>query len=479
MNGPAPIEQFSPAPHNIEAEQGLLGAILINNEAGHVVDGLIEPDDFFEPIHRDIYSVSRDLFRAGKIASPVTLRNYLPAGIDIAGMPLARYLARLAAEAVTVIHARDYAASIHDLRQRRELIAISRDLTEIAAAAPPDLVSRNIAQEAIERLDEIAAPAAASAVSRVTMGEASQQAVDRMCAVMARNGAIGGLTTGLRTLDRRIDGWHRGEFAIMGGRPGMGKTGVALSSAVKTAASGSNVLFFSIEMPAATLAMRAMSNLLFSRDAAVPYFNISNGSLSDTDAERVVDAQRDLRELPLVIEQEAPLCVSQIRARIRKVAQRLERQGKSLDLVVVDHVHLIAASDRYSGNRTAEITEISGGLKATAKEFNVAMLALAQLNRSVEGREDKRPTMADLRDSGALEQDADLIIFLFREQYYLERQASPDPATEDRRIARLAEVHNKLELLIAKQRNGPTGTLQIFFDAANNAAADLEGRSYE
>jgi replicative DNA helicase len=464
-------------PHNIEAEQALLGAILINNDAFGVVDRLIEPGEFFEPIHQQIYSVAGGLIRAGKLATPVTLKIYLPADLDIAGMPLSKYLARLSAEATTVINAPDYATTVRDLAHRRALMTIGQEMQALAAGAPVDFSPDMLAQEMIERIDEIVATRTETHVSRISVGEAAAQAVDQMCARMARGGAIGGITTGFKSLDKKIDGWHRAEYAIYAGRPGMGKTGSILSSALKTASAGFNCLFFSLEMTAASLAKRMVSDLLYNPADPIPYFRIASGDVAEREAERVVDAARDLRDLPLTIEQEPSLTVSQIGARARKHARVLERQGKTLDVMYVDHIHIIKPSDRYSGNRTAEITEISSGLKALAKELNISVVGLAQLNRGVESREDRRPNMADLRDSGSLEQDADLIIFLYREQYYLEQQSSSDPIKEDRRIARLAEVRNKLDLIIAKQRNGPTGPLQIFFNAASNAADDLDGRA--
>jgi replicative DNA helicase len=462
-------------PHSIEAEQGLLGAILINNEAYGVVSRLVMPEDLFEPIHQKIYALTGDLISAGKLATPVTLKNYLTADLDIAGMSLDRYLARLCAEATTVINAPDYAKTICDLAHRRTMMVIAEELRAIAAASPVDFSPDMLAQQTIERLDEIVTARTETHVPRVAIGEAAAHAVDRMSSVMARGGKIGGITTGLTTLDNLTDGLHRGELALEAGRPGMGKTGLMQSCALKTAAAGYSGLIFSLEMGSVSLGSRAISDLLYHCHDPIPYWNIARGELSEIQAQKIVDASRDLRNLPLVIDPQPSLTVSQIAARARKHARTLERHGKTLDVVYVDHIHLIKPNDRYHGNRTAEITEISGALKALAKELNVALVGLAQLSRAVESRDDKRPTMADLRDSGSLEQDADLIVFLYREEYYLQRRYS-DPGSEDRRIARLAEVRNKLELFIAKQRNGPTGSLQIFFDCASNAARDLEER---
>jgi replicative DNA helicase len=462
-------------PHSVEAEQGLLGAILINNEAHSLVSRLIETGDFYEPIHQRIYGVAGDLIGAGKLATPVTLKNHLPADLDIAGLSLNQYLARLCTEATTVINAPDYAKVIRDLAHRRSMMAIAEELQTIAAASPVDFSPDMLAQQMIERLDEIVVARTETHVPRVAIGDAAAQAVDQMSAVMARDGAIGGITTGLKTLDHLTDGLRRGELALMAGRPGMGKTGLMQSSALNTAAAGYNGLIFSLEMGAVSLGSRAISDVLHDPRDPVPYWRIARGDLAANQVQTVVDAARHLHTFSLVVDPQPSLTVSQIAARARKHARTLERQGKTLDVVYVDHIHIIKPNDRYRGNRTAEITEISGALKALAKELNVALVGLAQLSRAVESRDDKRPTMADLRDSGSLEQDADLIVFLYREEYYLQRQYS-DPVSEDRRIARLAEVRNKLELFIAKQRNGPTGSLQIFFDCASNAARDLEER---
>jgi replicative DNA helicase len=225
-------------------------------------------------------------------------------------------------------------------------------------------------------------------------------------------------------------------------------------------------------MTAQAVADRALADCCFD-DGAIAYHDISRGRISNADAERVVLAARDFNRLSIKIDEQPALTVSQIAARARKHKQALERKGLTLDLVVVDHMHLTRASERYSGNRVNEITEISGGLKALAKELHVPVLALAQLSRNVETREDKRPMLSDLRDSGAIEQDADLIVFVYREAYYLERATSQDPAKEDQRIARLGEVANRLEAIIAKQRNGPVCTVPLFFNAASNAARNL------
>jgi len=233
-----------------------------------------------------------------------------------------------------------------------------------------------------------------------------------------------------------------------------------------------NVLLFSLEMPADRVADRMLSDALYNVRSPITYFNIVRGNVSNEQAEAIIDAQRAMRGLSIKIDPQSALTASQIAARARRHKQLLEHKGRTLDLVIVDHLHIMRASSRYAGNRVAEITEISAGLKALAKELNVPVMALAQLSRQVENRDDKRPTMADLRDSGSIEQDADAILFLYREAYYLEAPLD-DPVKDQARIARLAEVKNLLELKVAKQRNGPTGTVKLFFDPASNAARNI------
>ena len=259
------------APQNIEAEQALLGAILINNEALGVVERLIEAEHFFEPIHQQIYGVMANVIHAGKLATPVTLKNYLPVDLDIAGMSLNQYLARLCVEATTVINAPDYAKTISDLAHRRTMITIAAEMQALAADSPVDFSPDMLTQQTIERLDEIVVARAETHVPRVSIGNAARQAVEQMSAVMARGGAISGITTGLKTLDCQTDGLHRGEFVLIAGRPGMGKSGLMESCGRKTAAAGYNCLIFSLEMGSVSLGSRAISDVLYNSHNSVPY----------------------------------------------------------------------------------------------------------------------------------------------------------------------------------------------------------------
>jgi replicative DNA helicase len=439
-----------------------------------LIAGIVEPKHFIEPIHQQIYEVACALIQAGKLATPVTLKSFLPGDLDVVGLPLQKYLARLCAEATTIINAPDFAREIVRLADCRHLISIGTELVETARNAPVEADTTTIASCAIDNLDALATARAVNHTPRISIGDAATEAIQRMSAVRVAGGGLTGITSGLRSLDAQTQGWHWGEVVVLAGRPGMGKTGVALSSALRSAMALHPTLFFSLEMAAAPLANRCIADLLFGADEAPSYWDIAAGGQKLTSAQddAVGDVARSLGQVPLLIEQTPALSVAQIAARVRRYKNELERKGRKLDLVVVDHMHLVKPSDRYQGSRVNEITEISGGLKALAKELNVAVVALAQLSRNVEGRGEKRPTMADLRDSGSIEQDADLVIFAFREEYYLSQRSS-DRQIEDRRIARLAESRNQLELIISKHRNGPTATVRIFFNCAANAARDL------
>jgi replicative DNA helicase len=467
-----------PAPHSIEAEQCLLGAILVNDAAFDAVAGIVSDDDFFEPIHRFLFERMAEAKQQGRRLTVQLVGALLSDEIkstDIQGLTVSQYIARLAAEATTVINAPDYARVIVENADRRRIIGAAENL--VLAARSPSEAPASLAVEGMDILDGIAARHSSKHIADVPFIVASDRSIERMQAAMQCKD-ITGISTGLRDLDERLNGLQRGEFIILAGRPGMGKSGLVISSLRQTAQDGTNALLLSLEMSAESVSDRMLSDACFHPRFAVPYFDIARGKISMEQAERVVDAKRSLDSLSVRIDPQGGLTVGQIAARARRHKQRLERQGKTLDLLVVDHLHIIRPSARYSGNRTAEITEISAGLKALAKELNVPLVALAQLSRGVESRDDKRPTLADLRDSGSLEQDADVIIFLFREAYYLQATLN-DPAKNQARIARLAEVKNALEAHIAKQRNGPIGTVNLFFDPASNAARNISAIEME
>jgi replicative DNA helicase len=455
----------------LDLEQALLGAILIDPDVLERVDGQVVAADFGEPVHQRLFERFLAARAAGQRIDLRLARTALgqDAGFQITpDLNVGQYIARLAAEATGTLHAKDYASTIREFAGKRRLLEIADRIKAVALGARQ---VTEVAIEAIEDLDVIAAARSAPHLARVNIGDAAEQFVEDMAARMQSPGSLAGVTTGFSDLDARTGGFQRGELIILAGRPGMGKSALAVSSARQSAAAGHAGIYFSLEMTAKAVSGRALTDAIFDHRDPIAYSDAAAGSLSDVQAQRIIDAQREFR-LPFEIDPQGDLSVSQIAARSRKYQQALERKGKALDLIAVDHLHLIRASDRYRGNATAELTETSGALKALAKELNVPVIALAQLNRGVEGRDNKRPTLADLRQSGSIEQDADLVLMLYREAYYLTVPCS-DPRDEGDRIARLMEVQNRIEVIIAKNRNGPTCTVPLFCNIAANAFRNL------
>src|SRR5437764_6337270 len=425
---------YRAAPHNIEAEQALLGAILVNNEALYRVSDFLEPQHFFEPIHRQIYDISRSLIRTGKLASPVTLKTFLPAEIDIAGLTLTQYLARLAPEATTIINAVDYGRTVYDLAIRRELIQIGEEMVNGAYDAPVDFAPREQIEEAERRLYDLAE------IGRYGGGfqkfeTALTTAVDMAARAYMRDGKLSGLATGLKDLDSKIGRLQASDLIIVAGRPGMGKTALATNVAYNVArahraevqpdgtmrsVNGGIVGFFSCEMSAEQLATR-----IIAERTSIASSLIRRGGITEGDFEKIRDYSIELQSLPLYVDETGGLSISQLTAR----ARRLKRQ-KGLDVIVIDYIQLLQGSGKKSDNRVQEVTEITTSLKALAKELNVPIIALSQLSRQVENRDDKRPQLADLRESGSIEQDADVVMFVFREEYYLSNK-KPRPGTDE------------------------------------------------
>ena len=471
VDDPAPT--FRSAPHNIEAEQALLGAILVNNEAFYRVSDFLNPEHFFEPIHQKIYQLARDLIRAGKIATPVTLKTFLDANVDIGGMTLGQYLARLAAEATTIINAEDYGHTIYDLSIRRALILVGEDMVNVAFDSAVDFSPRAQIEEAERRLYELAETGRYDGGFQ-RFAQALTSAVDMAARAYQRDGKLSGIATGLDDLDRMMGGLQPSDLIVLAGRPGMGKTALATNIGYNVArawrgevrpdghtvtANGGIVGFFSLEMSAEQLATR-----IIAEQTGIPSNQIRRGGITEADFERIKDHSVELQGLPFYVDETGGLSVAQLAAR----ARRLKRQ-RGLDLMVIDYLQLLSGSSkRSSENRVQEITEITTKLKALAKELNTPILALSQLSRQVESRDDKHPQLSDLRESGSIEQDADVVLFVYREEYY-HQMRKPLETNREKFAEWLAEgekVHGKAEVIIGKQRHGPTGTVELAFDGA-------------
>lgn len=470
------------APHNLDAEQALLGAILVNNDAYYRISDFLLAEHFHEEIHRRIYQVASELIKAGKLASPITLKTFLGEG-DLGGMTVPQYLARLAAEATTIINAGDYGRAIYDLAIRRDLIQIGEDLVNEAYDAPVESSPRQQIEEAERKLYELAETGRyEGGFQKFTV--AAKTAIDMAAKAYERDGNLSGLSTGLSDLDRKMGGLQSSDLIILAGRPGMGKTSLATNIAFNVAKAwrgekdpggniqtvdGGIVGFFSLEMSSEQLATR-----IIAEQAGVPSSKIRRGDLREDEFMKISDVARDLQTLPFYIDQTGGISIAQLTARSR----RLKRQ-KGLDLLVVDYIQLLSGSSKKGDSRVQEVTEITTGLKALAKELNVPIIALSQLSRQVENRDDKRPQLSDLRESGSIEQDADVVIFVFREEYYLQNK-KPREGTEEffKWEEEMQRLHGKAEVIIGKQRHGPTGTVEVQFDADVTRFSNLANPGY-
>jgi len=469
---------YRSAPHNIEAEQSLLGAILVNNDAFYRVSDFLEPKHYFEPLHQTTYETASSLIRMGKIATPVTLKTFLPADTDVGGMTIGQYLARLAAEATTIINAQDYGRTIYDLALRRDLIGIGEDMVNVAYDAPVDFAPRAQIEDAERRLYELAESGRYDGGFQ-KFSQALAVAVDLAAKAFQRDGKLSGISTGMRDLDTKMGGLQHSDLIIVAGRPGMGKTSLATNVAYNVAkayvgevqadgtmkaANGGVIGFFSCEMSADQLATRIVAER-----TGIPSSHIRRGGISEADFDKIREVSIELQSLPFYVDATGGLSIAQLMAR----ARRLKRQ-KGLDLLVIDYIQLLSGSGKRSDNRVQEITEITTSLKALAKELNVPVIALSQLSRQVESRDDKRPQLSDLRESGSIEQDADVVLFVYREEYYLAMK-EPRPGTPEHEKWQLdmSLAHGKAEVIIGKQRHGPTGTVDLAFEASVTRFGDL------
>ena len=474
----APNPAYRSAPHNIEAEQSLLGAILVNNDAFYRVSDFLEQKHFFETIHQVIYETAGSLIRMGKVATPVTLKTFLPADTDIGGMTVGQYLARLASEATTIINAQDYGRTVYDLALRRDLIHIGEDMVNVAFDAPVDFAPRAQIEDAERKLYELAETGRYDGGFQ-RFSQALTVAVDMAANAYKRDGRLSGIATGLRDLDTKMGGLQHSDLIVLAGRPGMGKTALATNIAYNIAkahhaevqpdgtmksVNGGIVGFFSCEMSAEQLATRILAE-----QTGIASSNIRRGGITEMDFEKIRNHSIELQSLPLYVDETGGLSISQLTAR----ARRLKRQ-KGLDLIVVDYIQLLQGSGKRSDNRVQEVTEITTSLKALAKELAVPIIALSQLSRQVESRDDKRPQLSDLRESGSIEQDADVVMFVYREEYYLaNKEPRPGTPEHEKWLLEMDLAHGKAEVIIGKQRHGPTGTVELQFEGQFTRFSDL------
>ena len=452
------------APFDIVAEQSLLGAILVNNEAARIVSGIVKPDHFAEPFHAQIFGAACDLIAEGRTADPVTLSRKLPAD-NGSSLSTPAYLARLATEATTVVSAPDYAETVRDAWALRRIQSISQEA--FAESSSLNTSPRAVISTMLGALDATRAEIDDQRTRRQSAGECASQAIDRIWKIRA--GEIEqGATTGLVDLDRHIGGLKGGCLYVIAGRPGMGKSVLGSSLSRQSAAAGNGIGFFSLEMHEEQIAARMLADQAFSSQLPLSFKEVIDGAkLDDAQIERLQRSQMELGSLPLDVDLSSSLTVSEIAARTRTLADQMRKRGVRLRAIVVDYLKFVRASDRYKGQRVYEVGEITAGLKALAKDMDICVVLLAQLNRQVEARQDKRPELSDLRESGDIEADADAVMLLFREAYYLADKQDPESQ------ARFIACEKTLEIIIAKNRNGPTCTVEVFCDVASNAVRNL------
>jgi replicative DNA helicase len=474
MDLPADADQapsFRSPPHNIEAEKALIGAIFVNNRAYEKVSEFLRPEHFALEQHGRIFDACSILVERGQIADPVTLKRYFEQDESLAAVGGPAYLSELATSAVAVINAGEYGRLVYDLHLRRELISLGEDM--VNRAYDGNVEDSGPAQiESAEQLLYDLATQGDYEGGFQAFKESITEAIKAAEAAHKREGALSGVTTGLSDLDKMLGGLHRSDLIILAGRPSMGKTALATNIAYNAAYShhqtngdeGGVIGFFSLEMSAEQLA-----NRILSEQTNISSDRIRKGELRDDEFQRLVMASQALYQIPVFIDDTPALTIGALRTRARRL-----KRTHGLGMIVIDYLQLISGSgSSRNDGRVQEVSEITRGLKTLAKELEVPVLALSQLSRQVEQREDKRPQLSDLRESGSIEQDADVVMFIYREEYYLER-ARPNqrPDEKDDRFhekterwdRRLEEVRNLAEIIIAKQRHGPVGTEKLFFD---------------
>ncbi|KAA2316136.1 replicative DNA helicase [Pseudooceanicola sediminis] len=463
----ASVEMPDTMPHSVEAEQQLLGAILTNNDVYDRIAQVIGARHFYDPVHARIFEIAAARIAKNNLASPVTLKAFLSddEGLKELGGP--SYLAKLAGAAVSSFAVRDYAQMIYDLAVRRELIRLGQDISAAATKVDVDNDPREQIVQAEQKLYKLSEQGQAES-GFVSFLKAVTDAVQVANAAYMREGGLAGISTGLIDMDRKLGGLHKSDLLILAGRPSMGKTSLAtnlafniakaykrgtLPDGTQGAIEGGVVGFYSLEMSAEQLAARILSEA-----AEVPSEQIRRGDMTEEEFRRFVQAAKDLESCPLYIDDTAAIPIAQLSARARRL-----KRTHGLDLLIVDYLQLVRGT---ADNRVQEIGEISMGLKAIAKELNIPVIALSQLSRGVENREDKRPQLSDLRESGSIEQDADVVMFVFREEYYVEREKPSDDRLDE--IAawqqRMERLHGKAEVIIGKQRHGPIGSIELSFE---------------
>jgi|TARA_B100001093_G_C26844477_1_gene1022124 replicative DNA helicase len=456
-------------PSNIEAEQALIGSILVNNDIIDEVSNIINSQKFFDPIHRKIYEIIENLNTKGMIANPITLKNFFENENGLSDVGGVDYLIKLTRFSSSTKQAIDYAKVIHEMFVKRELIDISNNISDQSKDENIDKSGENIIEDAEKQLFDLAERGNFSQ-SFLKFNQALDQTIEMATLAMKNDQGIVGVPTGLTDLDEKLGGLHKSDLVIIAGRPSMGKTALATNIAYFAAKKlqenkdKSSVAFFSLEMSSEQLSTRILSE-----QAKIKSNDIRRGKATEEELNRYIETSRNIYDLPLYIDETPAITISTLSNRARRIKRLF-----GLDLIVVDYIQLMRSSSNRNDGRVQEISEITQGLKALAKELSVPVLALSQLSRAVEQRDDKIPQLSDLRESGSIEQDADVVMFVYREQYYLEKKEPKMGSIEHAEWqSKMNDILGLAKIIIGKQRHGPTGNIDVEFEGIYTKFKDL------
>ena len=456
-------------PNNIEAEQSIIGSILLSNEIFDEISLILKGKYFYDPMHKKIFDAIEKLIYSGMLANPITLKNVFEKQQDDINIP--EYLVKITKFSSSSRQAIEYSKIIYDLYVKRELIKISENMIDAAKLNDIEQNGKAIIENYEKKLFDLAEKGSFGS-SLIKFDDAMKQTIEMASNAYKNEEGIVGVPTGLTDLDDRLGGLHKSDLIIIAGRPSMGKTALAtnisFNAARKIQESGrkSSIAFFSLEMSSEQLSTRILAE-----QSRIKQNDIRRGKISEDQFDKFIETSKDISELPLYIDETPAISIAALTNRARRI-KRLE----GLDMIVIDYIQLMSASN-YREGRVQEISEITQGLKALAKELSVPVIALSQLSRAVEQRDMKKPQLADLRESGSIEQDADVVMFVYREAYYLEKQ-EPRPATVEHAEwqAKMNEVINLAEIIIGKQRHGPTGNIMLEFEAMFTKFKDIQNK---
>ena len=451
-------DKFKELPNNIEAEQSVIGSILVTNEIFDEISTIISNINFYDPMHQKIYNAIESLVYKGMLANPITLKNYFEDEKDDLDIP--EYLVKITKFSTSVRQAIEYSKIIYDMFVRRELIKISEQTIDSAKVNDLDTNGQNIIENSERLLFDLAEKGSFNS-SLVKFDDAMKQTIEMASAAYKNEGGIVGVPTGLRDLDDKLGGLHQSDLIIIAGRPSMGKTSLATNIAFNAAkhiqdnGKKSSIAFFSLEMSSEQLSTRILSE-----QARIGSNDIRRGRISDEQFDQFLETSKNIAELPLFIDETPAISIAAMSNRARRI-KRLH----GLDMVIVDYIQLMRGTTYNKDGRVQEISQITQGLKAIAKELGVPVLALSQLSRQVEQRDNHQPQLADLRESGSIEQDADVVMFVYREGYYLSRTEPREATVEHAEWqAKMNEVAHLAEIIIGKQRHGPIGKVTLEFE---------------